>query len=63
MMRIPPRRHIMVKINKDEVAPGPPTNDVSINANYDDEINDYEVTPNTPTNCGKINILTITKKQ
>ena len=28
--------------NNDEVAPDPPTNDVNINANYDDEKNDYD---------------------
>ena len=33
--------------NNDEVAPDPPTNDVNITANSDDEKNDYEVTPDT----------------
>ena len=30
--------------------PTQPTNDVNVNANYDDDKNDYEVTPDTPTN-------------
>ena len=32
--------------------PDPPTDDENINANSDDEKNDYEVTPDTPTNGG-----------
>ena len=36
----------------EEDAPDSPTNDVTINYNYDDEKNDYEVTPDTPTNGG-----------
>ena len=38
--------------DNDDVAPDPPTNDVNINDNYDDEKNYYEVTPDTPTNVG-----------
>ena len=34
----------------EEDAPDSPTNDVTINYNYDDEKNDYEVTPDTSTN-------------
>ena len=56
MMRMPSRRHSMVKIlmlilrtrDNDEVAPVPPKNDVNINDNSDDEIDDYEFTPDTP---------------
>ena len=36
----------------EEDAPYPPTNDVNINDNSDDEKTYYEVTPNTPTNGG-----------
>ena len=33
-----------------EDAPNPPTNDLNINDNSDDEKNYYEVTPDTPKN-------------
>ena len=36
----------------EEDAPNPPTVDVNINDNSDDEKNDYGVTPDTPTNGG-----------
>ena len=32
--------------------PDLPKNDVNINANYDDEKNDYDITSDTPTNGG-----------
>ena len=36
----------------EEDATNPPTNDVNINDNDDDEKKYYEVTPDTPTNGG-----------
>ena len=36
----------------EEDATDPPTIDVNINDNSDNEKNDYEVTPDTPTNGG-----------
>ena len=33
------------EVNNDEVSPNPPTNDVNIGANYDDEKNDYVFYP------------------
>ena len=38
--------------NNDDVAPNPPTNDIKISENSDDEKNCYEFTPDTPTNGG-----------
>ena len=40
-----------------EVAPEPHTNDININANYDDDINYYGVTPDTTTHNGNIETL------
>ena len=43
---------ILTMKKNDEVAPDPPIDDENINANSDDEKNDYEVTPDKPTNGG-----------
>ena len=49
--------------NNDDVAPAPPTNDISINTNSDYEKNDYEITPDTPTNGGKMKKMTMAEKK
>ena len=51
------------EVNNDEVALDPPTNNLNINYNYDDEKNDYEVTPDIPTNGGNNEILTMIKTE
>ena len=43
--------------NNYEIDSIPSTDDENINANSDDEKNDYEVTPYTHTNVGNIEIM------
>ena len=49
--------------NNEKVDPEPPTNNVNINANYDDEKNVYEVTPDTLKMLKRMKQLITTKKK